>query len=251
MALEITREDLTSSRFDQCDLSGSRFHNSYFTDVKMSGAWLENVDISGVVRNVTVNGVDIGPLVEAELDRREPERAKLAPSEPAGFAEAWDIIERAWAGTVESARRLPEAALHERVDDEWSFLETLRHLILCTDAWIGRMVLGEQHPYSPIGLPHDENTIELPLDATADPGLDEVLEVRADRMATVRRVIHSIRSDELDELRPPEHDDGYPPIAAVRPVGECLRTVLREEWAHRGFAERDLAILETHQPDSP
>jgi hypothetical protein len=238
------REDLSDSRFDQCDLTGARFHNSYFTDAKLSGAWLERVDISGVLVDVTVNGVDIGPLVEAELDRRHPERAKLAPTDPAGFAEAWTMIEGLWAGTVERARRLPEPMLHERVDDEYSFLQTLRHLIFATDAWIGRMVLGERQPLSPIGVPHDENDVELPIDGAADPGLDEVLAVRAERMAKVRSVIESVTAAELDEVRRPDDDEGYPPADAVRPVGECLRTILREEWHHHQFAVRDLAMLE-------
>jgi hypothetical protein len=239
------RQDLSDSRFDQCDLARSRFHNSYFTDAKLSGVWLERVDISGVLIDVTVNGVDIGPLVEAELDRRHPERALLSPTDPAGFAESWTMIEGLWAGTVERARRLPEAALHERVDLEYCFLETLRHLIFATDAWIGRMVLGERQPLSPIGVAHDENDIELPLDPTADPDLDEVLVVRAERMAKVRSVIESVTTEELDEVRRPEDDDGYPPSDAVRPVGECLRTILREEWHHHQFAVRDLAVLET------
>ena len=156
-----------------------------------------------MVIDVTINGVDIGPLVEAELDRRHPERALLAPTDLAGFAEAWTMIEGLWPGTVERARRLPEAMLHERVDDEYSFLETLRHLVFATDAWIGRMVLGEREPLSPIGVPHDENDIELPIDATADPDLDEVLAVRAERMAKVRSVIESVTIEELDEVAPP------------------------------------------------
>ena len=238
------REDLSDSRFDQCDLSRARFQNSYFTDAKLRGAWLERVEIDGVLIDVTINGVDIGPLVEAELDRRHPERALLTPTDPAGFAEAWTMIEGLWAGTVERARRLPEAALHERVDLEYSFLETLRHLIFATDAWIGRMVLGERQPLSPIGVAHDENDIELPIDATADPDLDEVLVVRAERMAKVRSAIESVTTEELDEVRRPDDDGGYPPPAAVRPVGECLRTILREEWAHHQFAVRDLTVLE-------
>jgi hypothetical protein len=31
--------------------------------------------------NVTINGVDIGPLVEAELDRRRPDRVKMRPED--------------------------------------------------------------------------------------------------------------------------------------------------------------------------
>ena len=96
----------------------------------MRGVELVDVDINGEIENVTINGVDVGPLVEAELDRRDPDRAKMRPTDPAGFREAWDIVERLWAGTVERARRLDPELLHESVDGEWSFIETLRHLVV-------------------------------------------------------------------------------------------------------------------------
>ena len=136
-------EDLRGSRFERVDLSGSRFwaselNGAQFRGVElhgvvMRGVELADVDIDGELANVTVNGVDIGPLVEAELDRRHPDRAKMRPTDPAGFREAWDVIERLWAGTVERARRLRPALLHESVDGEWSFIETLRHLAFATD----------------------------------------------------------------------------------------------------------------------
>jgi hypothetical protein len=50
--------------------------------------------------NLTINGVDIAPLVDAELNRRYPDRAKMRPTDPAGFREAWDVIERQWGETV-------------------------------------------------------------------------------------------------------------------------------------------------------
>jgi hypothetical protein len=36
---------------------------------------------AGEIRNVRINGVDVGPLVEAELNRRHPERTKLSPTD--------------------------------------------------------------------------------------------------------------------------------------------------------------------------
>jgi hypothetical protein len=48
----------------------------------------------------------------------------MRPTEPAGFREAWDIVERLWDGTVARARGMDPALLHESVDAEWSFIET-------------------------------------------------------------------------------------------------------------------------------
>jgi len=58
----------------------------------------------------------------------------MRPADPVGFGEAWDILERLWDRTVERARRLPADLLHESVDGEWSFTETLRHLVFATDS---------------------------------------------------------------------------------------------------------------------
>jgi Pentapeptide repeats (8 copies) len=123
------REDLQGSRFERVDLSGAQFRTVdlsrasfrgvYLQGVKMRGVELVEVDINGEIENVTINGVHIGPLVNAELDRRYPERAKMRPNDPAGFREAWDVIERLWGETVARARRLDPELLHESVDGEW------------------------------------------------------------------------------------------------------------------------------------
>ncbi len=150
---EFVKQDLSGARFEQVDFSRAWFRNVYFTGATLRGAWLEDVDIDGEIRNVRINGVDIAPLIEAELNRRYPERAKLDPVDADGFREAWAIIERVWPPTVERAKRLPPDLLHERVEGEWSFIETLRHLVSATDAWVRRAILGLPEPYSPPGLP--------------------------------------------------------------------------------------------------
>src|SRR5919202_639143 len=100
-----------------------------FAGVVMTGVELADVRIEGEFKNLLLNGVDVAPLVEAELDRRSPERAKMRPTDPAGFREAWDIVEQLWDGTVARARGLDPDLLHASVDGEWSFIETLRHLV--------------------------------------------------------------------------------------------------------------------------
>ena len=54
----------------------------------------------------------------------------MRPTTAAGFAEAWEILERLWAGTIDRAGSLSPDLLHDSVDGEWSFIETLRHLVV-------------------------------------------------------------------------------------------------------------------------
>ncbi len=243
------RVDLSGSTFRASDLAGSQFRSVDLSHVVMRGVELADVDINGEIVNLTINGVDIGPLVDAELNRRYPDRAKMRPADPAGFREAWDTLERLWDQTVARARRLEPGLLHESVDGEWSFIETLRHLVFATDAWIRRAILGDPAPWDPLDLPWDAmpDTPGVPRDRAVRPSLDTVLELRRDRMSTVREVIGGLTGASLDGRTEPVEGPGWPPPRSV-PVRECLLVVLNEEWEHRLYAERDLAALEARTP---
>jgi hypothetical protein len=251
---EFREQDLTGARFERVrlrgatmrrvDFTGAQIRGSLFDGTRMRGVELVDVDIYGELKNVVVNGVDIAPLVEAELNRRMPERAKMRPDDSDGFRAAWEILERLWEGTVARARAFPEAALHRGVDDEWSFVQTLRHLNFASAAWVERMILGNASPWHTLDLPWDEapGWDGIPWDREARPSLDEVLAVRRERQAAVRHVMASLTDEQLaSEVTRTE--PGWPRMESF-PVKDCLRIVLNEEWEHRLYAERDLTALE-------
>ena len=242
---EFRHEDLSGSTFEDVDLSRARFRNVLVRDVVMRGVWGERMEIDGAVESLVVNGIDVMPLWEAEQRRRHPEYELLSPTDAEGYRRAWPILEQQWAETIARARRLPEELLHERVDDEWSFIETQRHLVMATDAWIRRALLGDPRPFHPLGLPHDEmGEIEgVPHDRDARPSLDEILAVRADRMGTYRQVLADLTDDQLAGTTTPVPEPGYPESEAYA-VSRCVRCILNEEWWHHRFAVRDLAVLE-------
>ncbi|HZI45157.1 MAG TPA: DinB family protein [Ilumatobacter sp.] len=234
---------LNDARLRRVDLTGAEVTSAKLHHVKLHGVELYDVDITGDLNNVIVNGVDIAPLVEAELNRRDPERAKMSPDDVEGFKEAWRILERLWAGTVETARSLPAETLHTSVDGEWSFIQTLRHLNFASAAWVGRMILGNPSPWHPLDLPWDEapGWEGIPWDREARPTLDEVLEVRRQRQAMVAGVIESLTEQQLAS-HVSRTEPGWPQSDDF-PLKECLKIVLNEEWEHRRYAERDLAAL--------
>ena len=106
--------------------------------------------IDGKIQSLVIIGVDVAPLVEAELDRRHPDRPEFRPTTPEGFREAWDLNERLWESTLVRARRLPSEMLHESVGGKWSFIQTLRHLAFATESWVGRGILGDPSPWHPL-----------------------------------------------------------------------------------------------------
>ena len=200
-------DSFRGASFTSTDFTGAKFRDCDLRQVKISDSWLVDVNVSGLVGSFVVNDVDVTAFVEGELDRRHPERVQLREMRTADdYRAMWETIERLWANTVARAGRLPGSALFLRVDDEWSFVETLRHLVFATDAWAGRAILEEPMPYHPLGLPGTgyppADAAALGIDSDAHPSLAEVLEVRADRMALVRGIVDGLTDASLERVCP-------------------------------------------------
>lgn len=235
-------DDRRRSRLVEVDLSESRLHNIWMENARITGADFINTEIWGSCEGLTWNAVAIAPLVEAELLRMFPERAKLKPTTPEGFREAWSVIEDLWAGTTERVRRLPEPVLHERVDGEFSFVETMRHLVGGMDSWVLRCVLGLQDHWWEPGR-NLRKWGDFGPDPN-DPPLDEVLAAHRDRMSKVRAIVDDLTEAELDRVCAQNPQPGYPAVTTY-PVRACLSSAIAEGWEHHRYACRDLEVLET------
>ena len=75
-----------------------------------------------------------------------------------------------------------------------------------------------------------------------------VLELRRDRMSTMRKVLEGLTDESLDGHTEPVEGPGWPEPRSY-PVRECLLCILNEEWEHRLYAERDLDVLEARAVD--
>ena len=260
---DFSEQDLSGSTFQHVDLSGSTFRQvdmsgldvrevnlsntrvraAYFDGVRMTGVEIPDMEIHGEVVRLLVNGVDVVPLVEAELNRRMPERALMSPTDVAGFQEAFATMDRLWGETMSLARTLPVEKLHEQVDGEWSFVETLRHLGFAHACWVGGVVLAQPSPWHPLDLPWDEAPVfdGVPWARRIRPELHEVMALRQQRRRTVAEVLDGLTEAGL--ARPVTSATPFLTDATGLTVADCLRVVLNEEWQHRLYAERDLAAL--------
>jgi hypothetical protein len=243
MAEEFEGRDLRGSEFWGVDLSRATFRDVNLSGASISHALLDGVEIDAKIDRLVINGVDVTDYVN-ERDRWYPLRAMVRATDPDGIRAAWAALERTWAATTARAGLRTDAQRHERVNGEWSFVETLRHLLLAMDKWFTVPILhGRFHP---IGLP-DSGSAKFPwpdLDRAAAPSYDEVLAARAQRADRFRAWL-----DELDAAgltREVEVLD----VGAVT-VHECLFTVLEEEFEHHRYADRDLAVLESRAGDRP
>ncbi len=232
---EFVDVDMSAASFREVDLSGSR----------MRGVVLADADIDGYIVGLRVNGIEVKPLIEAELQRRHPERAQLRPTTPEGMRAAWTAIASLWTPTMARAAKLTEAELHQSVDGEWSFVQTLRHLIFVTDVWAGHAMWCDPRPFHPLGIPASfaADGAQLGLDTSAAPSYADVLTVRNERFDRLRRFLDDVTQEELDRIRQPDPVAGWSP-PRPRTATACLHVIFEEEWAHHQFAVRDLAVIE-------
>jgi hypothetical protein len=238
--------EFREARFVRADLTGAEFREATLSSARFVGVVMVDAEISGLVQNLNVNGVDVVPLVEAELDRRHPERLLLRSADPDDLRQAWANLEVSWTATVERIAALPPPVRHERVANEWSAVETLRHMIFVTDSWFGRTIGNDPKPYAPFALPpgfvEDAETMGIDVDAT--PSFTEVLAARTERIAAVRSYLEAVTPDELARQCAPNPAPGFPPVPEQHTVLDCIHVLLDEEWAHHRFAIRDLAAIE-------
>ena len=239
--------DLRGAEFVGADLRGARFVEADLSGVVMRGVDVSGADIDAPFllhgrSSLRVNGVDVVPLVEAELNRRFPGRADRRAADPDGLRAAWAALERHWAVTLESVAAMPAGTVDVLVRGEWSFAQTLRHLVLATDMWLGRAVLEIKQPFHPIGLTDtgtEADGMDTSIFATVTPSYSEVLEARAGRVAMVREYLASVTSGELAAIRMSPHDPEHSQTTL-----SCLHVILNEEWEHHRYALRDLDAIE-------
>jgi hypothetical protein len=227
--------ELAGAVFWGADLTGAHFRDVDLTNATITHALLVDVDIDATVDHVVINGVDVTAFVN-EHDAWYPLRRMLRTSDPEGMRASWAALEEAWATTISRALALPEERLHESVDGEWSFVQTLRHLVFAMDKWFTVPILGER--FDAIGLPNS-GSVEFPwpdLEYELEPSVSDALAVRAGRATQFREYLTMVGADDLArQVEVLENGTNL--------VQECISTVFEEEFWHNRYALRDLSKL--------
>lgn len=215
-----------------------------FSDV--SGMTMRSVDLDGLdidshdlsFGSLFVNGVDVVPLVDAELNRQFPGRELREAQTPDGLREGWVAVAAAWHTTVEDT---PPDLVDAHVEDEWSLAQTLRHLILATDAWLRGGILRMPQPFHEIGQIFTgaaEMGFDMSIFSVNPPAYEEILAVRAERQQLVTDFLATATPELLAEEREDPWGGDWRPS-----VGDCIRVILEEEWAHLRYIRRDLTRM--------
>src|SRR3954468_14252503 len=242
MAIFTRSDDLRGAEFVGADLRGARFVGTSLSGVVVGPVDVQGADIDSPWLfdggSLLVNGVDVVPFVEAELNRRFPGRADRRAADPGGLRSAWSMIERTWAATLARVAAMPAGTVDVCVGGEWSFAQTLRHLVFATDVWLGGAIMEIEQPFHPLGQPNasaERDGVDTSIFTPVSPSYAEVLEARAGRVAMVRDFLATVTSDTLTATRvdPWEPENRKTTLA-------CVHVILEEEWEHHRYAVRDL-----------
>ena len=236
-----------SQEFDGVTFVRTSFRGATLRSCDVSGVMMRSVEVGGLdidshdlfFGSLIVNGVDVVPFVDAELNRQFPGRELQKAQTPEGLRDGWVAVQAAWETMVTNT---PEELVDVHVDDEWSLAETLRHLVLATDAWLRGGIMGLEQPFHEIGLIFTgaaEMGFDMSIFLADAPAFEDILTVRAERQQLVTDFLATATPELLAEARdnPWGGDDWHPT------VGDCVRVILEEEWAHLRYVRRDLALL--------
>jgi hypothetical protein len=159
--------DMAGTVFRGVNLGGAVFNyvnlgGAVFDDVNLRGATIHNVNLSNVsiddanVKGMTIFGIRVDQLIEAELDRRDSERARLRmqdPHDPDSVREVMARLEQVRREFREMLRSTPAGVLVARPSpDQWSAVEIVRHLVFAEDLYLNRWIFRNDRPWNNLGL---------------------------------------------------------------------------------------------------
>ena len=246
-----TRSDeLQGAEFVDADLRGARFVGSDLSGVVMRGVEVQGAEIDAPWlfdggSSCASTASTWSPSSRPSSTAASPAAPTGAPTDPDGLRAAWAALERTWAATLERVAAMPAGTVDVSVDGEWSFAQTLRHLVLATDMWLGRAVLEVEQPFHPLGL-RDAGTRATATTCRSSPP--------AHRRTTTCSRPGPAGSRWCATSSPPSPRRSWRRRAGTRttpptrrPSLSCLHVILEEEWEHHRYAVRDLDAIEARR----
>ncbi len=235
MAEEFEFRDMSDAAFWGVELRRAMFRDVDLTGARITHARLVDVEIEAEIDRLIVNGVDVTAYVN-ERDEWIALRSVLDPTDLEAARRGWQVHRVAWERTIARAQTLPAERLHAAVDGEWSFVETLRHLVFATDKWFTVPILGGT--FDPMGLPNSGSaTFGWPgIDVLADPTFDDAVAAWRGRAERLRRHLDTVGPAAL-VLEVEVLENGPSPVL------DCVGVVVEEHFHHLRYATRDLDRL--------
>lgn len=255
--------------FEDCDFSGSVFRKANlqavtfnnvnlgkaaFDDVNLGEAIIHNANLCNLkiedafIGGMTVDGMRIDQLIEAERDRRDPERVRLRMNDPydpecvRGVLKHLDELRVEFMAFLCS---LDQTKLVTRpAPEEWSALECVRHLVFAEDLYLNRWLLQNERPWVHEGL--------LPGFLAGQANYKEVGSQPPSDLASVLAAwddLHRQTWQLVDRVTPEDlHRDTSQVDFGQGDAGKVLQGLAQHDLVHIRQAEAAVACLKERQP---
>ncbi len=151
------RVNLASGVFDDVNLGNATFQNVNLEAATIRNANLKNLHIDDAyIEGLTIFGFDVAQLIEAEEDRRDPERVRLRMRDCYDPQCVRNMLARL--ETIRSAFREKLRATDPHLlttapgPGRWCALEHVRHLMFAEDLHLNHFILQNENPLNPMGM---------------------------------------------------------------------------------------------------
>jgi hypothetical protein len=203
--------NMPDSIYSNTSLNNSVFKCSNLDNAVITDTFLRNMKISFCLYDgLTIDGIEVLPLVEAEKDRLDPERIRLRiinPFDPDEVKKVMHHLDEVRDGFYAFLRSTPHELLIKKPKgiDRWSALEHVRHLLFAEDLYLNHRLLNNNIPYNPIGmipdfLKNDPSFNEVGSKPTED--LEEVLSawsrIHEEMIKYIKMLTPELLKSELD-----------------------------------------------------
>lgn len=243
-----------SERFENRDMAEALFHNvnlygTVFDDVNLENARIYNANLQNMkiddanIVGLTIFGLRVDQLIEAEFDRRDPERVRLRTHDVFDPAEVRRVLARLDEVRAEFYARLratpSDALVAHPGPDRWSALEHVRHLVFAEDLYLNRWLLRNNQPWCKLGF--------LPPFLEGNPAFANVGTEPTDNVETVLTAwdaIHAGMQAFVAKITPEIlKRDTSDVDFGQRCVGGVLQGMAKHDLQHIRMAEAALADL--------
>ena len=149
--------NLSSASIRDANLKGVSFDDVNLSDATIRSASVANLCIDDTyIRGLTIDGIRVDLLIEAELDRRDPERVRLRitnTEDPECIQAVFSRLDDLRAGFRATLRgESPGLLVRRPRSSEWSAIECVRHLVFAEELYVNRWILRNEQPWSKIAM---------------------------------------------------------------------------------------------------
>jgi uncharacterized protein YjbI with pentapeptide repeats len=237
-----------SETFENRDMAGAVFrnvnlHRATFDDVNLEGASIRIANLKdfsiddAYIEGLTIYGLRVDQLVEAELDRRDPERLRLRMADPHDPDSVLAVMKRLdeVRGQFRQTLRASDVQLLTTSPGpgRWSVLEIVRHLLFAEDLYLNRWILRNDAPWNPLGQKPTFLEHAAAYDKVGSAPTDDLETVLAAWEALHAQTWEFLADLTAEKLRQDTSDVDF----GQRTVGNVLQGLARHDLEHIRDAE--------------